>query len=310
MAGGWALTAAADPVFVDFEHNWIFPHTLGGVPFESCEIYKNTDLGYSLFYREDDSFEVELTVCTFGQTSIPDGCTGSGMDMVFDRAESALKLQLRQQQILSFKKRGTTIVPKQGEIQFKSGVYQFIEAKTNAVQKIRAVYVTGLSGHFVTLQFTFDLLRNKEARARANQMVGKLIDSFQTNADEQTLLLASCSAFLHDPGGYGGRTAAQHFMAKVPDIGNLNVLPQLFAWPDGYRKPKNADLLIAAYFAGSLQVVIPQHLTEGGEFEGFIAMLNAYQIMRTKEQLPSLPRFDEWLAAADKKTLFQQLRDE
>jgi hypothetical protein len=300
----------ADPAFVEFEHGWVFPQTLGGMPYESCEIYANTDLGYSIFYRDGDAFNAELSICTLGQTSIPDGCGHSGINLVLESVESALELQLRQQQILRFKKRGTTVVPKQGDIQFKSGVFQFIGAETTAAQKIRAVYATGQGGRFVKLQFTFNLLKNKEARSRADQMIAQLIDAVQTRDDEQELLLASCSAFLHDPGGYGGRIAAQHFMAKVQDMGNLNVLTELFVWPDGYRKPKNADLLIAAYFAGMLQVVVPQQLDEGGEYEAFIAMLEAYRIMRSKEQLPALPEFDEWLVTPDKKALLQKLLED
>ena len=61
----------------------------------------------------------------------------------------------------------------------------------------------------------------------------------------------------------GGLTAAQHLLAKTKTMGNLNVYTHLFVWPTGYySKPKNADLLIAGYFAGMLQVVVPKKLEE------------------------------------------------
>ena len=81
--------------------------------------------------------------------------------------------------------------------------------------------------------------------------------------------------------------------------GNLEVYDLLFAWPGGYRKPKNADLLMAAYFAGMLKVVVPENLESGGAEEAFHAMLSAYETMRAQDQIKSISKFDEWLKVED-----------
>jgi hypothetical protein len=304
---GIALAAGAGPAFIDYELNWIFPQNLGGLPYEAAEKYNNPALGYSVFYKQGTSFDAVVSVYNLGRTAIPDGCKGEGVDLVLQSVESALEMRQEKSGIAGLKKRGSTVVPRQGDIQFASTVFQYAEGQTNTVQKIKSAYVTGFRGNFVKLEFTFDLLEGSKARTMADEMVDQLIEVFKGQPDEQALLLASCAAVLHDPAGHGGRTAAQRVMAKAQTMGNLNVYTHLFVWPDGYGKPKNADLLIVAYFAGMLPVVVPQQLEEGGAVEAFAAMLGAYQIMRAKEQIDPIPEFDEWAKHPDKKALFNQL---
>jgi len=307
LAGVFSLSAGADPAFVDLEHSWFFPQKLGGVPFNAVEKYNNTDLGYTIYYGDGDTFQAVVSVYTLGRPSIPDGCKGEDIDMVLKSVESPLQLRQKQEQISGLKKRGTTVVPKQGDIQFVSVVYQYADIGTNTVQNIQASYATGIRNHFVKLQFTFDLLDGKRAQPMAEEMIDQLIAMFKTESDDQEILLACCSVFLQDPAGYSGRAAAQYFMGKAQVMENLNVYTHLFIWPDGYSAPKNVNLLIAAYFAGMLQIVVPQQLDAGGEFEAFCAMLDVYQILRAEEQIDAISELDAWVRNSDKKALFDQL---
>ena len=303
----FSLSAGADSAFVDLEHSWFFPQKLAGVSFDTIEKYDNTDLGCNIYYGDGDTFQAVVSVYTLGRTSIPDGFKGEAIEMALESEASLLQLRQKQEQISGLKKRGTTVVPKQGDIQFVSVVYQYADIDTNTGQKIQASYVTGIRNTFVKLQFTFNLLDGSRAQPVANEMIAQLIAMFKTEPDEQEVLMACCSAFLNDPAGYGGRTAARYLMGKAQAMENLNVYTHLFVWPDGYSKPKNADLLIAAYFAGMLPVVVPQQLDEGGEFEAFTAMLGAYQTLRAKEEINAISELDDWVKHTDKRALFDQL---
>ncbi len=302
-----ALSAAAEPAFLDYDLNWLFPQQLGGLDYEAVEKYDNVDLGYNVFYRKGESFDAVVSVYNMGRSGISDGYRGEAVEVVSQSVGSLLRLEEKQGKIIGLKKRGSTIVPKNSAIQFASTVFQYREGETNGVQKIRAVYVTALRNNFIKLEFTFDLLEGKTAQPMANEMVSQLIGLATAKTDEQSLLLASCAAFLHDPVGHGGRTAAGYFMPKAQVMDNLNVYPHLFAWPDGYSKPKNVDFLVAAYFAGMLRVVVPDQLEEGGEFEAFCAMLDTYELLRSKEQMVQLPKLDEWAKNPDRQALFDQL---
>jgi hypothetical protein len=307
VTAGRVFSDPADSAFVDYDLDWIFPQTLGGLKYAAVEKYDNTDLGYSVFYSLDESFDAVVSVYNMGRPAIPDGCRGEGIDLVFDSVQGLLERDQKQGKVSGLKKRGTAVVPKEGELRFLSAVFHYLEGPPSGVQKIEATYVTGLRNNFLKLQFTFDLLEGKKAQPMADQMIEQLITMVQAPADEQNILLASCAAVLCDPAGYGGRTAAQRVLAKAQGMENLNVYTHLFVWPEGYQKPKTADLLIAAYFAGMLPVVVPQQLEEGGEVEAFTAMLKAYQVLRSKEQIVALPEFEKWMQSPDKQALFDQL---
>ncbi len=302
-----ALSTAAEPAFLDYNLNWIFPQQLGGMDYEKAEAYGNLDLGYSVFYGKETAFKAVVSVYNMGHSNLPDGHQSEPVNIVSESVEGLLKLDQKKERISGLKKRGTTVVPKQGAVQFASTVFQYKEAQTNGVQKIRAVYVTCLKNNFIKVQFTFDRLEGKKAQTMATKMIDQLIQLTKEEADEQTLLLASCAAFLHDPLGHGGRTAAGYFLPRVQTMDNLNVYTHLFAWPNNYLKPKNVKFLIAAYFAGMLPVVVPEQLEEGGEFEAFIAMLNTYELLRSQEQIDKISKLDEWVKNPDKQALFDQL---
>jgi hypothetical protein len=301
------LSVGAETAFVDFEHGWLIPQKLGGLAYTAVEKYDNADLGYTVFYAQGDDFKATVTLYNLGREQIQDGYQGENISLVFDSVKGLLELKQKQTKISGLKTRGSTIVPKKGAVRFSSTVYQYMEPALGGTQKIKSVYITGTHNNFLKLEFTFDLLEGKNARPIVNQMILQLIEMVQSKPSEQEILLACCDAFLYDPAGYGGRTAAQFLMGKAQTMEYLNVYTHLFVWPDGYRKPENADLLIAAYFAGMLQVVVPQQLESGGEQEAFVAMLETYTILRSKEQIKALPEFDEWVAAPDKKVLFDQL---
>jgi hypothetical protein len=309
------LSSHAESGCVDFGLGLIFPKELGGIPYNRAEKYSTADMGYSIFYQQGH-FQAEISVYTFGRTTIPNGPAGDGIDLAFQSAESMLKKQEEAGIISGLRKRGSTIVPRKGPIRFANTVFQYAEpraaeGRTNAVQRIQSVYATGAHNHFIKLDYRFDLSENKTARPMSEQMVKQLIQLIHAENDDTTLLMAACcDALVLDPAGYGGRTAAQRVLAAAKEHDGLNVYTHLFAWPDGYRKPKTADLLVAAYFAGMLKTIVPQQLEEGGEYEGFLAMLQAYEAMRAKEQIEPLEKLDQWLETADKKTLFDQLNAE
>jgi hypothetical protein len=139
-------------------------------------------------------------------------------------------------------------------------------------------------------------------------MVSQLVRMLTVPPTDEERVLAACSLFLADPNSYAGRSAAQHVMAYANTKGDLNIYPHFFVWPTGYySKPKNADLLIVAYLAGMLNVVVPQQLDEGGEFEGFTAMLETYEILRSEEQIDDIPKIGEWAGHPDRRALYDEL---
>ncbi len=142
----------------------------------------------------------------------------------------------------------------------------------------------------------------------ANEMMVQLSQMVKAAPSDDDLLMAACSVFLNDPYSFGGLSSAKYLMDKAGAMDELSVYSHLFIWPTGYwGKPKNADLLIAAYFAGMLQVVIPQQLEEGGDFEAFIAMLEVYEKLRSKDQIGEISKVGEWAKTSDKRALYDQL---
>jgi len=309
LALGFALTAGADPGFIDFEQNWIFPGKLGGMKYRTVEKYEDTSLGYSVFYRERrTSFQAEVSVCNLGYNPIPDGYAGEAIDAVLKGVGSELEWRQKNGKIKRLKKRGTAVVPKDGDFRFASVVYEYVESGRAATPVFLSTYVAGIKNRFIKIRFSFNQSDGAAAKAKETEMISQIAKMVTTPPDEKELLLASCSIFLDDPSSYGGRLAARYLMAKAQAMDNLNVYTHLFAWPTGYySKPRNADLLIAGYFAGMLQVVVPQNLDEGGEYEAFLAMLKTYETMRKKDQIKSIEKFDEWLEAPDKKALYEKL---
>jgi len=297
----------ADSAYVDYELGWIFPQKLAGLEYAATEKYANPDLGYSIRYRLDTGFEAEISVYTLGRGPIATGHTGPDIPMVIESVESDLRLRQQKQQIAGYRVRGKTVVPQQGDVRFASTMFHFTEGLTNGVQKLRAAYATGARDRFVKLDFTFNLVDGARAREMAQEMVLQLIGIIKSEPDDKEILLASCEAVLNDPSGFGGRLAAQHVAAQKEVLKNLNVYPWLFAWPDDYSKPANADLLVMAYFAGMLCKILPQGLQEGGEAEGFSAMLDAYKFMLEKGQIENIPQLDQWLEDAHRPALFQKL---
>jgi len=309
LALGFALTAGAEPGFIDFERNWIFPGELAGMKYQAVEKYEDTHLGYSVFYREDEtSLQAEVSICNLGYESIPDGYAGQGIDAALKGVGDELEWQQKNRKIKLLKKRGTAVVPKGGELQFASVVYEYAESDPPTGPKILCTYIVGIQNCFIKIRFTLSKKEGTTAKAKEAQILSQIAKMVSTPPDEKELLLTSCSIFLDDPSSYGGRLAARYLMGKAQEMGNLNVYTHLFVWPTGYySKPKNSELLVAGYFAGMLQVVVPQNLDEGGEYEAFLGMLKTYETLHKKEQIKSIEKFDEWLAVPDKKALFEKL---
>ena len=309
LVSGVAFAGADGSAFIDFERGWVFPKELGGLKYRVVEKYEEASLGYSVFYREKrTSFLAEVIVCDLGLGSIPDGWVGEAVATVLKDVETELEWQRKNGKIKNLKKRGSAVVPKEGAVRFSSSVFQYVEKGGAMAPVFRATYVTAIQNHFVKLKFTFSQADAGAAKAMAGKMVAQLAEMLANPPDAQELLLASCSVFLDDPAGYGGRLAARYLMAKAQAMDDLNVYTHLFAWPTGYwSKPKNADLLIVAYFAGMLQVVVPQQLDCGGEFEAFSAMLDTYELLRTKEQIDDIPKIGEWAKHSDRRALYDEL---
>ena len=141
----------------------------------------------------------------------------------------------------------------------------------------------------------------------ADQLVKQLVLLLIAKNSEDELMLAACDAVVNNPADYSGRSAAQRVFTKSQTFGELNVYDSLFVWPQNYSKPENADLLLAAYFAGMLKVVISENLTHGGEFEAFVSMVQAYENMRARDQIKVIPELEEWMKAPDKKVIYQKL---
>jgi hypothetical protein len=304
-----AVSSFGTAAYVDYDLGLIFPQELGGLKYDRIEKYDNEAFGYSIFYALD-AFQAEVTVYNLGRGPIPDGYKGEAVDLVFQSVEGIQKKREEGGLIAKFRKRGNTIIPTKGDFRFSNTVFQYSENPEKPVPMVQSVYVTGTHENLLKLDLKFGVIASKEARTRSQQMLIQLIKLCKAEPDDDTLLMAACEALILDPGGVGGRMAAQRVLAKTQTLGDLNVYTFLFVWPDGYRKPKNADLLVAAYFAGMLQVVVPQKLTAGGEYEAFVAMLKAYEAMRAADEIEAIEKFDEWLKVPDKKALHEELYKE
>ncbi len=308
LVSGAAFAGVDGSAFIDFERGWVFPQELGWLKYDASEKYEESSLGYSVFYRENkSSFRAEVSVYDLGLGSIPDGWGGEAVAGVLKNVKTELEWKSKNGKIKKLRKRGGVVVPRKGVVRFASSIFQYTE-EGGATPVFRATYVTALQNHFVQLRLTFDLADAGKAEKVADRMVGQLAKLLTNPPDAQALLLASCSVLLNDPSCHSGRLAAKYLMAKAQTMDNLSVYTHLFVWPtDYYSKPKNADLLIAAYFAGMLQVVVPQQLDCGGEFEAFSAMLDAYEILRAKEQIGDIPKIGEWAKHSDRRALYDEL---
>ncbi|MEA2069621.1 MAG: hypothetical protein U9P12_10500 [Verrucomicrobiota bacterium] len=305
--------AMAGSALVDASLGLIFPQEFGGMAYVRADKYNEESFGYSIAYRKGDSFEAVVTIYDLDRPAIPDGHKGDGIDLVFQSVENDLQRKQGKGLVSNLRKRRTTVIPNKGDVRFTNRGFQYhqsrvVEGATNRVQRIQSTYVTAAHANFFRIDFTFDVAEGAAARAMSQHMLLQMIKTIQAKPDGDAMLMAACDALILDPAGFSGRSGAQLVLARAQTMGNLNVYTHLFAWPDSYwQKPKNADLLVAAYFAGMLQVVVPQKLDEGGECEAFVAMLKAYEAMRSRDQIKSIAEFDEWVKAADKKALFDEL---
>ncbi len=293
--------------YVDLDLNMVFPDKLGGLEYQRMEKYSNETLGYSVFYAKDPGLSAEVTVFTLGKENIGTGHEAPGIAAVFDETKKMLDKRDARGEIAQLKLRGKSIVPDSGKIRFASVVYQFDDISGGEPQKkLIATYATAARGNFIKLDFTFDIAKSGEAKAASEQMVKQLIEAFSSKPTEEDIILAACTAVIANPMSYGGSRSAQKVVeyAKTLDLG---VYEELFVWPDGWQKPKNTEMLIAAYFAGMLKVVIPEGAEAGGDFEAFVAMLNAYEVMLKNGDIKNIAEFDEWLKAEDQAALYEQL---
>ncbi len=308
LAWGLAFSTGADPALVDFERNWIFPQELGGLKYEVSEKYETADLGYRILYRKGESFEAEVAIYDLGREAIPNGGKGEGIDRVLQSVEDDLQLRLKYRELDALKKLKTRIVSKEKILRFATAKSTYTETAPPNTKKVQAIYVTGIQNQFVRLRFTFDWRKRGSALEMANQMMAQLTKTTTAQPKEEELLMASCSTFLNDPYSYGGLSSAKYLMDKAKEMDNLGVYTHLFVWPMEYwDKPENADLLVAAYFAGMLQVVVPQKRDEGGDFEAFEAMLNTYETLRSKDQVGDIAKIEEWAKHPDRRALYEKL---
>ncbi len=304
--------AMADAAFVDFDLGLIYPQELGGMTCLQVEKYDNEALGYTVFFKKGETFSSDISVYALGRTSIADGCKPPDMDVVFESVKTEMERQQEAELITEFRKKGAAVVPKKGAIQFANTVYQYTESREidgidGFVPRILSVYALAAHNNFFKVQFRFDVAEAKMGRAMSEKLIMQLVQTIKAGNAEDALLMAGCEALINNPSDYAGRIAGRQIWDKAQTMGGLNVYTHLFVWPDGYRKPKNADLLTAAYFAGMLQIVVPQKLDAGGEKEGFIAMLKAYENMRASGDIDSIPQLDQWVKNADKYALFEEL---
>ena len=306
------LAASADSAFIDFEKGLVFPQELGGMACEKSEKYNNESLGYSLFYERDGTFSAEVSIFNLGRSSVGTGSATDGINVVLASIDSWLEREAENGAVSSVRKRGSLTTPKKGDLKFLNIVYQFFEPRvvdglTNNVPRIASFYVTGAKDNFIKVDFRFDLVESDQARAMSEQLVRQMIGLLKANPSEEDLLMAACDAAIYNPSDHGGRTAAQHVFSKAQSMDELIVYEAFFVWPQNYSKPKNSDLLLAAYFAGAIKAVISKNAESDGGYEAFESMLKAYEAMREREDLESIPRLDEWIKAADKTALYKRL---
>ena len=306
-----APVALADAGYVDFDLGLISPQMLGQMPLEKVEKYNTEELGYSLLYS-NGLFSCTVAVYDLGREDIPDGPSSDGIKNIFQALEIKLEKLEDDEAISDFQKRGGTTVPKKSPLKFANTVFQYSEPRAvrGAVKSIpvyESVYVTGKKNKFIEARFKFDSAGRSDARGMADELVKQLVLMLIAENSAEDLLLAACDALIHNPGSYAGQAAAQRVFEETLNHENLNIYDAFFVWPQDYSKPENADLLTAAYFAGILQVVIPKRLESGGEVEAFVAMMQAYENMRARDQIQSITQLDEWSKAPDKKILYQNL---
>ncbi|MDF7801775.1 hypothetical protein P4C99_20015 [Pontiellaceae bacterium B1224] len=311
--GIWVAQAGlGNTAYVDFEHKLIFPQQLGGMACETVEKYDNEALGYSLFYSQGEALQLEVSVLNLGRAEVGNGPKADGVNVIFQGVEVMQARAEEEGAIEDLKKRGSLVVPPKSPLQFANTVYQYsefrtVDGKAKSIPRMQSVYVTGSHNHFIKVQFRFDVAKGKEARVAAEQLVKQLVLLLIAQNSEDDLILAACDALLYNPGDYSGMAAAQRVFARAQSMGELDVYDAFFVWPQETSKPENADLLVSAYFAGMLKVVIPGKLESGGAFEAFSSMLDAYSTMRTRDQITAIPRFDEWLKISDRKAIYQKL---
>jgi hypothetical protein len=304
--------AVADSAHVDFDLGLIFPQQLGGMPCEKLEIYNTEELGYSMFYGKGVELSAEVSVFNFGRSEIGDGPRADGVEMVFGGVEDEMKKAVENGQFEKFRKRGSLKVPAKSPLQFERRIFQYsefreVDGELKSVPRMNSVYVTGSHNHFIKVLFRFDAAQGQEAMSMADELVKQLVRMLVIKKSNEELILAACDAVLYDPAGLSGMAAAQRVFAHTQEMGRLNVYDSLFVWPQDSSKPENADLLLAAYFAGMIKVVISQDLETGGEFEAFEAMMAAYETMHSRGQIVAIPKLDEWAKSPDKKSLYQKL---
>ena len=305
---GMAVTTNATPSMVDFERQWIFPKELAGFKFLGAEKYQDADRGYNLYFGSEEKGAVlELSVFDQGLKSIPEGCKSNEIKTLLKTSEDELIWKKNQKKLKCVKRQKDFIFPRTAPsfccAHFE---YAMINQPTQTVHKV--VGATGSKNQFMVFRYVFDETGKDDLRVKIPQISTTLSKILSEKPDEDNLLLSACGIFLESPSSFPGIFSAQYLMGHAQNMDNLNVYPQFFVWPKSYyAKPRNADLLIAAYFAGVLQVVIPAHLDEGGEFEGFIAMLNTYKKLRQADQIKSIETLDQWIEEADKKALFEKV---
>lgn len=296
-------SAMGEAAFVDIELKRVYPRPLAGLAFDVAEKY-NEAFGYSLFYSRGADFKLELSVYDLERGAIETGHDVDGIALVLDYLESELNKQLQNEAITDLRKRGVSVVPAKGETQFSNVIFQYsteqeIDGQLKPVSRVRSIYVTGAHNNFFVAKLDWNAAEGKTAKGVVEKLVEQLAEIIDNTPDDKEMLLAACEAAIRDPASYAGQVSAQYVVQVAQAQGNLQVYEGLFAWPDGYRKPKNADLLVAAYFAGMLQVVVPEDLGSGGGAEAFDAMLRAYETMRANNQIQSITQLDEWLKVSD-----------
>jgi len=302
---GLPILSQATPSMIDFEHQWCFPHELSGFKFLGAEKYKDVDQGYTLYYgTAEEGSVLEVSVLNQGLDAIPDGCKSTEIETFLKSEEKKLKWKADQKQLTHFSRLKDVVAPPKKPIAFRCACFEYTEAETPTEFMHKVVGATGNQNHFVVFRY----ITTNEVLTTTTEISSALGEMLSEHPDKDQVLLDACSIFLESPSSFPGIISAQYLMGQAQNMDNLNVYPQFFVWPKSYyEKPRNADLLIAAYFAGVLQVVIPAHLDEGGEYEGFIAMLNTYEKLRQTDQIKSIEELDKWLKTSDKKALFEEV---
>ena len=309
-----AQAALGGAAFVDFDLGLIFPQKLGGMACDRVENYSNEEMGYSVFYSLGGGITAEVSVLDLGRRDIGTGYKADGVDVILQALEVQLERREKLKEIAKWKKRGSTVIPRNGDVQFANNVYQYAEPREDAgiagtVTRILSVYVTAAHNHFIRVDLLFDIGDNTTARKITEALVPQMVTLIQAGHSEQELLLAGCDALVYNPSDYAGRLAARRILEKTQTMADLAIYDAFFVWSEQseWERPKNFELLEAAYYAGMLKAVLPQNLSEGGDQEAFVAMLEAYAAMRKRDDIKAIPQLEEWVKAPDKKALYKKL---